>query len=60
MLVLQAATLVAPPLRTLLRTAPLGLTDLVLIGAGSVTPLLVRETLKTLRSDGRKDGGSRG
>jgi Ca2+-transporting ATPase len=60
MLVLQAATLVAPPLRTLLRTAPLGLADLALIGAGSVTPLLVREALKTLRSDGRKEGGSRG
>jgi P-type Ca2+ transporter type 2C len=60
MLVLQAATLVAPPLRSLLRTTPAGLADLALIGAGAATPLLVRETLKALRANGTTHGGSSG
>jgi Ca2+-transporting ATPase len=46
MLTLQAATLAVPPLRSLLRLTPLGLTDLGLVAAGAVTPLLTREALK--------------
>jgi Ca2+-transporting ATPase len=60
MLVLQAATLVVRPLRALLRTTPVGLADLALIGAGAATPVLVREALKTLRSEATKRGGNRG
>ena len=56
MLLLQAATVVVPPLRTLLRTTPLGVGDLVLIGAGAATPLLVREALKV----GSQQGPNRG
>jgi Ca2+-transporting ATPase len=51
MLALQAATVVVPPLRALLRTTPLGLADVALIGAGATVPLLVREALKTRRQD---------
>ncbi|HEY7363219.1 MAG TPA: HAD-IC family P-type ATPase [Methylomirabilota bacterium] len=47
MLGLQAATLVVPALRALLRTTPLGVVDLAVVGAGAVAPLLVREALKT-------------
>ncbi len=47
MLALQAATVVVPPLRALLRTTPLGLGDLVVIGASATAPLLIREALKT-------------
>jgi hypothetical protein len=47
MLALQAATVIVPPLRALLRTTPLGLADLVVIGAGAAAPLFVREALKT-------------
>jgi Ca2+-transporting ATPase len=46
MLALQAATLVAPPLRALLGTTPLGMVDLAVIGAGATAPLLAREALK--------------
>ena len=60
MLALQAATLVVPPLRGLLRTTPIGVADLVLIGAAATTPVLVRETLKTFSANGTMQGGSRG
>ncbi len=60
MLLLQAATVAVPPLRALLSTTPLGLADLAVIGAGAATPLLVRETIKTMRSDGPQHGGRRG
>jgi Ca2+-transporting ATPase len=53
MLALQAATVIVPPLRALLQTTPLGLADLVVIGAGAAAPLFVREALKT-------QGGSHG
>jgi len=53
MLALQAATVVVPPLRTLLATTPLGVADLGVIGLGAVTPLAIRETLKA-------GGGPRG
>jgi Ca2+-transporting ATPase len=48
MLVLQAATVIVPPLRSVLRTTPLGLVDLAVIGAGATVPLVVRETIKAL------------
>jgi P-type Ca2+ transporter type 2C len=60
MLALQAATVIVPPLRSLLRTTPLGAMDLAVVGAGAVTPLLVREALKSLGSNHPKPGGSRG
>jgi P-type Ca2+ transporter type 2C len=47
MLALQAATLVVPPLRAVLRLTPLGAADVALVALGAVTPLLMRETLKT-------------
>ena len=47
MLALQAATLVVPPLRTVLRLTPLAPADVALVAIGAVTPLLIRETLKT-------------
>jgi Ca2+-transporting ATPase len=60
MLGLQAATVLAPPLRALLATTPLGLADVALIGAGAALPLLVREALKTRWADEPKPGGGRG
>jgi Ca2+-transporting ATPase len=48
MLMLQAATVIVPPLRALLRTTPLGIVDLAVIGAGAAVPLVVRETIKGL------------
>src|SRR5262249_28637862 len=60
MLLLQAATVVAPPLRALLGTTALGARDLAVIGAGAVTPVLVREALKSLRRDVPQHGGNRG
>ena len=48
MLALQAATVIVPPLRALLRTTPLGAADLALIGAGSVLPFAAREAIKAL------------
>ena len=60
MLALQAATVVVPPLRALLRTTPLGVGDLAVVGAGALTPLLLREALKTIRNDDPKHGGGRG
>jgi Ca2+-transporting ATPase len=58
MLALQAATIAVPPLRALLGTTPLGVRDLAVVGAGAVVPLLVRETLKTIRTGGAGDGGA--
>jgi len=52
MLALQAATVVVPPLRAVLRTTPLGIIDLAVIGAGAIVPLAVRETMKGLRPVG--------
>jgi Ca2+-transporting ATPase len=60
MLAMQAATVVVPPLRSLLGTTPLGLADVVLIGAGATVPLLVRETLKTMQPAEPRQGGSHG
>jgi Ca2+-transporting ATPase len=60
MLGLQAATVIAPPLRTLLATTPLGLADLAVIGAGATVPLVVREALKTRRTDKPAQGDGRG
>jgi Ca2+-transporting ATPase len=59
MLGLQAATVLVPPLRSLLATTPLGLADLAVIGAGAVAPLVVRETLKTRQPGEPKQGGRR-
>ena len=60
MLALQAATVIAPPLRALLATTPLGLADLALIGAGATVPLVVREALKVRRPGEPNQGGGRG
>jgi len=60
MLMLQAATVIVPPLRSLLRTTPLGLVDVALIGAGAALPLLVRETLKTVPGREPGPGGRHG
>jgi Ca2+-transporting ATPase len=45
-LLAQAGTVVLPPMRSLLRTAPIGLVDLGVIAATAVLPLGVRELLK--------------
>jgi Ca2+-transporting ATPase len=60
MLGLQGATLVVPPLRGLLGTTSLSLGDLALVGAGAVTPLVVREALKATRTGTAGQGGHRG
>jgi len=60
MLALQAATILVPPLRALLRTTPLGLGDLAVVGTGALVPLVLRETLKSIRTDDSRHGGSRG
>jgi Ca2+-transporting ATPase len=60
MLALQGATLVVPPLRTLLATTPLGAADLGTVGIGAVTPLAIREMLKAARFNERAQGGLRG
>jgi magnesium-transporting ATPase (P-type) len=57
MLGLQAATVIVPPLRSLLATTPLGVADLAMIGAGAVAPLAVREALKMGRSGEPSRGG---
>jgi hypothetical protein len=57
MLALQGATVLVPPLRSLLATTPLGVADLALIGAGAVAPLVIREALKTRRPQEPKQGG---
>jgi P-type Ca2+ transporter type 2C len=59
MLGLQAATVLVPPLRGLLRTTPLGLADLAVIGAGAAAPLALREALKTRRPGEPPQGGPR-
>jgi Ca2+-transporting ATPase len=60
MLALQGATLVVPPLRTLLATTPLGAADLSTVAIGAVTPLAIREMLKAGRCNERTQGGPRG
>jgi magnesium-transporting ATPase (P-type) len=60
MLALQAATVLVPPLRALLRTTPLDLADVALISAGATVPLLVREALKTTKPDEQTQGGRHG
>jgi len=59
MLLLQAATVLVPPLRAVLGTTSLGLSDLAVVGAGAAAPLLVREALKTMRPR-PADGGRAG
>jgi P-type Ca2+ transporter type 2C len=59
MLALQAATVIAPPLRTLLATTPLGLADLAVIGAGATGPLLAREAIKAAGRSRAIHGGER-
>jgi Ca2+-transporting ATPase len=48
----QAATVLLPPLRALLRTTPVGPADAVVIAACAAAPTLVREALKRLRRGG--------
>lgn len=46
---LQALTLFVPPLRGLLRLAPMGPADLAMVLAGTVAPFLINEASKNLR-----------
>jgi Ca2+-transporting ATPase len=53
----QAATVLFPPLRSVLRTTPIGLADVAVIAACAVSPSVLRESLKRVRlavSTGRK------
>jgi len=57
MAVLQVLVSVVPGARTLLGTAPLGMADLVAIGAGVIGPLIINEATKpTYRPEGDADG----
>ncbi len=47
---LQAATVLFPPLRALLRTSPIGLADAAVVAACAVAPTVGREGLKRLRA----------
>jgi len=47
---LQAATVAFPPLRALLRTAPIGLADVAVVGALALAPTAAREVLKRVRA----------
>jgi Ca2+-transporting ATPase len=49
-LALQAGTVVWPPLRRVLRTAPLSAGDVAIVAAASVAPALAREALKRMRT----------
>jgi Ca2+-transporting ATPase len=49
----QAATVLFPPLRALLRTTPIDLADAAVIAACAIAPTLGREGLKRLRRAGR-------
>jgi len=51
----QAGTVLLPPLRRLLRTTPLSLGDVVVVGGLAVFPLLVRELLKRRAAASRSD-----
>ena len=57
-LALQFATLF-PPLRSVLRTAPLSIVDLALVFAGALAPMLTRESIKSGRARRRKSRGNR-
>jgi Ca2+-transporting ATPase len=50
LLAAQAGTIVLPAARTLLRTTPVGVADLVVIAGASALPLAVRELSKELRA----------
>ncbi len=54
-LLVQAGTVALPFMRRLLRTAPIGVADALVVAAASAAPLLVRETLK--RTAGTPAGG---
>jgi Ca2+-transporting ATPase len=47
-LVLQAATVLLPPLRRLLRTVPLAPSDLLVVASAAIGPLVVNELFKML------------
>lgn len=49
----QAATVLFPPLRSLLRTTPIGLADAAVIAACAAAPTLARELRKRLRTSDR-------
>jgi Ca2+-transporting ATPase len=55
----QAATVLFPPLRALLRTTPIDLADAAVIAACAVAPTLGREGLKRLRRVGRAGEATR-
>jgi hypothetical protein len=57
MAVLQVVVSVLPGARVLLGTTPLGMADLVAIGAGVVGPLIINEATKPAhRPEGDADG----
>jgi Ca2+-transporting ATPase len=43
---LQGLALTFPPLRSLLRTSPIGLLDGVVVAGGAIAPLLINESIK--------------
>jgi len=55
---LQAATVLLPPLRALLRTTPIGPLDAVVVAAAAAAPMLGRELLKRLRPGGSEPSPS--
>ena len=44
-----------PPLRSLLRLAPIGPADLAAIAVGAVVPMLVNESIKKIQSVSREE-----
>jgi Ca2+-transporting ATPase len=51
-LALQAGTVILPPLRGVLRTAPLGPVDWLVVAGAAALPALMRELTKTAPADG--------
>lgn len=49
----QAATVLFPPLRRLLRTTPIGLVDAAVVASLAVAPTLTREAIKRVRAAGK-------
>ena len=55
-LLAQAGTVLLPAARRLLRTAPIGVTDALVVGVTASLPLVVREVLKTRTSHASAHG----
>ncbi len=59
-ILLQVAAAYIPPLRALLRLAPVGPADWLAIAAGATTPFLVNEGIKRIRKPNGQDDGKGG